>query len=172
MKSHILYIIIDVFLILELVCVIKVWIDADACPQIIKQIIYRAVARTKMNLVLVANRMFHYPKAPNIKFVQVGQGFDIADHYIVEQVATNDLVITADIPLAAAVIEKKAYALNPRGEFYDRENIKQKLAVRNLMADLRDRKEISGGPSAFGAREQQAFANALDRFLTKHKSEK
>jgi uncharacterized protein len=150
--------------------VIKIWIDADACPQIIKQIVYRAAARTKIDLVLVANMMFHYPKAPNIKFVLVGKGFDVADHYIIEQVAVNDLVITADIPLASGVIEKGAYALNPRGEFYDRENIKQKLAVRNLMTDLRERKEISGGPSAFGSREQQAFANALDRFLTKHKT--
>lgn len=148
----------------------KIWIDADACPQIIKQILYRAAVRTKIELVLVANMIFNYPKAPNIKFILVGKGFDVADNYIVQGVMPNDLVITADIPLAAGVIEKGAYALNPRGKFYDRENIKQNLAVRNLMTDLRDRGEISGGPSAFGAREQQAFANALDRFLAKQKN--
>lgn len=147
---------------------IKLYIDADACPQIIKTIVYRAATRTKIELILVANSPFNFPKAPNIKFVLVGKGFDVADNYIVQQVNAGDLVITADIPLAAGVIEKGAYALNPRGEFYDAENIKHKLAVRNLMTDLRSLGEISGGPSPFGQREQQDFANALDRFLTRN----
>jgi uncharacterized protein YaiI (UPF0178 family) len=146
---------------------VKLYIDADACPQVIKTIVYRAAARTKRELILVANSPFNFPKAPNIKFVLVGKGFDVADNYIVQQVEAGDLVITADIPLAAGVIEKGGYALNPRGEFYDPENIKHKLAVRNLMTDLRSIGEISGGPRPFGQREQQDFANALDRFLAK-----
>lgn len=169
MKFHILYREAKNVKLFKLVLLMKIWVDADACPQIIKQILYRAADRTKTKVVLVANMMFAYPKAPHIQFVLVEKGFDVADRYIAQGVVMNDLVITADIPLAAAVIEKSAYALNPRGEFYDRENIKQKLAVRNLMTDLRDRGEISGGPRAFGPREQQAFANALDRFLTKHR---
>ena len=147
----------------------KIYLDADVCPQIIKTIVYRAATRTKIELILVANSPFNFPKAPNIKFVLVGKGFDVADNYIVQQVNAGDLVITADIPLAAGVIENGAYALNPRGEFYDAENIKHKLAVRNLMTDLRNIGEISGGPNPFGQREQQDFANALDRFLTKHR---
>lgn len=143
--------------------------DADACPSVIKNIIYRAAARTKLSLILVANSAFNFPKASNVRFVLVGKGFDVADNYIVQEVNLGDLVITGDIPLAAGVIEKGGYALNPRGEFYDLENIKHKLAVRNLMTDLRDIGQISGGPSPFGQREQQAFANALDRFLAKHR---
>ena len=145
----------------------KIYIDADACPQVIKNIVYRAAARTKVELILVANAYFQYPKANNIKFVQVGKGFDVADSYIVQQVQLNDIVITADVPLAALVIDKGACALNPRGEFYDKESIKQKLAIRNLMTELRESGQISSRTAPFDQRAQQAFANALDKYLTK-----
>ncbi len=113
----------------------------------------------------MANQFISAPPSLFIKTVQVSKGFDVADNYIVQQCQPNDLVITADIPLAAEVVAKQAYALNPRGELYTKENIKEHLAMRDFMTSLRDTGQASGGPSAFGQRDKQAFANALDRFL-------
>lgn len=145
---------------------LQIWIDADACPNVIKDILYRTAERRQLPLILVANRMIATPPSSFIKAVQVANGFDVADSYIVQQCNSNDLVITADIPLAAEVVAKYAYALNPRGEFYTQENINGHLAMRDFMSGLRDTGQISGGdPSAFGQRDKQAFANALDRFL-------
>jgi len=144
---------------------LQIWIDADACPNVIKEILFRAAERKAVPLLLVANRIIAIPPSPFIKSIQVANGFDVADNYIVQHCQDNDLVITADIPLAAEVVAKNAFALNPRGELYTKENIKEHLAMRNFMTDLRDTGQISGGPSAFGQREKQSFANALDRFL-------
>jgi uncharacterized protein len=148
---------------------LTIWIDADACPNVIKDILFRAADRRQLSLILVANRFIATPPSPFIKAVQVAGGFDVADNYIVQQCQANDLVITADIPLAAEVVAKHAYALNPRGELYNKENIKEHLAMRDFMTGLRDTGQVSGGgPSAFGQRDKQAFANALDRFLAIH----
>ena len=146
----------------------KIIVDADACPHIVKETLYRAAKRLQVPLWLVANQPLTIPRAPNIKFILVGSGFDVADNYIVENVEPGDLVISADIPLVAQVIEKEGFALNPRGEFYTDENVRQKLATRNLMHELRSIGRIMGGPPPPGQKEQQAFANALDRFLAKH----
>ncbi|MDD5462900.1 MAG: YaiI/YqxD family protein [Methylococcales bacterium] len=146
----------------------KIWIDADACPNIIKDILFRAAERRQLPLILVANRLMATPPSQFIQAVQVGGGFDVADCYIVQQCQANDLVITADIPLAAEVVAKQAFALNPRGELYTHENIREHLAMRNFMTELRDIGQASGGPSALGQRDKQAFANALDRFLAAH----
>ncbi len=142
-----------------------IWVDADACPNVIKDILYRAAQRAERSLTLVANQALRTPASPYIKTVQVSAGFDVADNYIVQQVAEGDLVITADIPLAAAVIERGADALNPRGEHYTPDNIQQRLAMRNFMAEMRDIGEVSGGPPAISKSDRQAFANVLDRML-------
>ena len=147
---------------------LKIWIDADACPNVIKDILFRTAKRRQLPLVLVANRLIAAPPSPFIKAVRVAGGFDVADSYIVQQCQANDLVITADIPLAAEVVAKQAFALNPRGELYTHENIKEHLAMRDFMTELRDTGQASGGPSALGHRDKQAFANALDRFLAAH----
>jgi uncharacterized protein YaiI (UPF0178 family) len=147
---------------------LTIWIDADACPNIIKDILFRAAERRQLPLVLVANKMIATPPLPFIKAVQVAKGFDVADNYIVQQCQANDLVITADIPLAAEVVAKQAYALNPRGELYTKENIKEHLAMRDFMTGLRDTGQVVGGGTALGQRDKQAFANALDRFLAAH----
>ena len=147
---------------------LKIWIDADACPNVIKDILFRAAERRKLPLILVADRLIATPPSQLIKAVQVAGGFDAADSYIVQQCQANDLVITADIPLAAEVVAKQAFTLNPRGELYTPENIKEHLAMRDFMTDLRDTGQASGGPSSFGQRDKQAFANALDRFLAAH----
>jgi uncharacterized protein len=147
---------------------LQIWIDADACPNVIKDILFRAAERRQLSLVLVANRIIATPPSVFIKVVQVANGFDVADNYIVQQCQTHDLVITADIPLAAEVVAKHAFALNPRGELYTKENIKEHLAMRDFMTVLRDTGQVSGGPSAFAQKDKQAFANALDRFLAAH----
>ncbi|MFZ2168930.1 MAG: YaiI/YqxD family protein [Methylococcaceae bacterium] len=147
---------------------LQIWIDADACPNVIKDILFRAAERRQLPLILVANQFIAAPSSSFIKAVRVAGGFDVADSYIVQQCQANDLVITADIPLAAEVVAKQAYALNPRGELYTQENIKEHLAMRDFMTGLRDTGQVSGGPSAFGQRDKQAFANALDRFLAAH----
>ena len=144
------------------------WIDADACPGVIKEIIFRAAERLQLPTTLVANQMLRTPPSRFIKAVQVPKGFDVADNYIVEQVAAGDLVVTGDIPLAALVIAKQAHALNPRGEMYTTANIAERLAMRNFMADLRDSGVETGGPNAFSQADRQAFGNALDRFLARH----
>ena len=144
-----------------------IWVDADACPGVIKEILYRAAQRTGLPLTLVANQWLKTPPHPNIKSVQVPKGFDIADNAIAERLAAGDLVITADIPLAAAAIDKGALALNPRGELYSRENIRQALDMRNFMDSLRSAGVDTGGPPAFSQADRQAFANQLDRLLAK-----
>lgn len=146
----------------------KIYVDADACPNMVKEIIFRAAQKRKIETILVANQPISVPRSRLIKLIQVPGGFDVADAKIVELVSVDDLVITADIPLAAQVIDKKAHALNPRGELYTTENIKERLAVRNLMDGLRGAGQITGGPPPLGKTDQQSFANALDRFLTKY----
>ncbi len=144
-----------------------IWVDADACPGVIKEILFRAAQRTGLPLTLVANQWLKTPPYPSIRAVQVPKGFDVADNYIAEQAVAGDLVITADIPLAAAAIEKGALALNPRGELYSRENIRQALDLRNFMDSLRSSGVDTGGPPAFSQADRQAFANQLDRLLAK-----
>jgi len=146
-----------------------IWIDADACPRVIKEILYRASKRTGVRLTLVANQPLQVPQSRDIRTVQVGAGFDVADNYIVEQLAPGDLVVTADIPLASDAIDKGAFALNPRGELYTTENIRQRLNMRDFMDTLRSSGIDTGGPSTFGQAERQAFANQLDRLLARRK---
>ena len=144
-----------------------IWVDADACPNLIKEILFRAAERVEVPLTLVANQYLRTPPSKLIRAIQVPAGFDVADNHIVQQVQEGDLVITADIPLAAEVVEKKALALNPRGELYTRENIQQRLTMRNFMDELRSSGVDTGGPSAITAQIRQAFANQLDRILAK-----
>ncbi|MBK7415526.1 MAG: YaiI/YqxD family protein [Dechloromonas sp.] len=144
-----------------------IWVDADACPVVIKEILYRVAERTKLPLTLVANQWLKTPPYPSIRAIQVPKGFDVADNYIVDQAVAGDLVITADIPLAAGAIDKGALALNPRGELYTRENIKQTLDMRNFMETLRNSGVETGGPPAFNQADRQNFANQLDRLLAK-----
>ncbi|ALP54417.1 hypothetical protein Tel_15390 [Candidatus Tenderia electrophaga] len=144
-----------------------IWVDADACPAVIKEILYRAAERVHIPLTLVANQPLRTPPSRYIKTVQVSPGFDVADNLIVKRVVAGDLVITADIPLAAEVIEKGGHALNPRGEFYSRENIRERLAMRDFMETLRSSGVQTGGPNALHQRDRQSFANQLDRFLAR-----
>jgi uncharacterized protein YaiI (UPF0178 family) len=145
----------------------QIWVDADACPNVIKDILFRAATRARVSLTLVANQLLRTPPSPYIKAIQVPSGFDVADSKIVQQLQPGDLVITADIPLAALVIEKGGHALNPRGEFYTTENIRERLAMRNFMDELRNTGVNTGGPAVLSLTDRQAFANQLDRFLTK-----
>jgi uncharacterized protein len=145
----------------------KIWVDADACPNVIKEILFRAAERRQIDLILVANQAMRLPPSPFIRFLQVPAGLDVADKRIVELLGAGDLVITADIPLAAAVIEKQALALNPRGELYTRENIRERLSVRNFMDDLRNGGVNTGGPPVLTNKDKQAFANQLDAWLAK-----
>ena len=146
-----------------------IWVDADACPGVIKEILYRVAQRTQVPLTLVANQYLKTPPYPSIRSIQVPKGFDVADNHIVEQAKPGDLVITADIPLAAAVIDKGALALNPRGELYSKENIRQTLDMRNFMDVLRSSGVETGGPPAFSQADRQNFANQLDRLLASHR---
>lgn len=143
-----------------------IWVDADACPKAIKEILYRAAERIRVPLTLVANTLLRPPPSPYIKAMVVPAGFDVADNRIVQELAPGDLVVTADIPLAALVIAKQGHALNPRGEFYSEENIRERLGMRNFMAELRESGIETGGPPALNQKDRQAFANQLDRFLT------
>ena len=145
------------------------WVDADACPVVIKEIIFRAAERKQLPTTLVANQMLRTPPSRFIRAVQVPAGFDVADNYIVEQSQPGDIVITADIPLAAGVIERGAVAINPRGELYSKENIRESLAMRNFMDELRSSGVQTGGPAAFSQADRQAFANQLDRLLASYK---
>ena len=147
----------------------QIWVDADGCPGEIKDLLYRAAKRRKMLVTLVANQPLRTPASPFINSVRVGEGTNVADRYIVGVVAPGDLVITADIPLAGDVVAKGGQALDPRGELYTEANVGQRLASRNLLDGLRGEGLIVGGPANFGARERQAFANQLDRWLTKAK---
>ena len=145
----------------------QIWVDADACPVVIRDILFRAAERTGVLMTLVANKPLRLPVAQNIQFLQVPPGFDAADKRIVELMSAGDLVITADVPLAAAAIEKGGVALNPRGELYTSENVRERLSVRNFLDELRGSGVNTGGPAALGQRERQSFANQLDRLLAK-----
>lgn len=145
----------------------KIWVDADACPGVIKDILFRAATRTGLLLTLVANQPVRVPRSPNISTVQVSAGFDVADNEIVKRLEAGDLVITADIPLAAEAVEKGAYALNPRGELYTSDNIRARLNMRDFMDTLRSSGVDTGGPPAHNQRDRQAFANQLDALLAR-----
>jgi len=148
----------------------KIWVDADACPAVIKDILFRASRRTSVPVTLVANQPLRTPPSKLIDSIQVRAGFDAADNEITRRLAPGDLVITADIPLAAEVIEKGGQALNPRGELYTTDTIRERLAMRDLMDTLRSSGVDTGGPAALGPRDRQAFANSLDRLLTRYRS--
>ncbi|MCO4811265.1 MAG: YaiI/YqxD family protein [Gammaproteobacteria bacterium] len=146
----------------------KIWVDADACPGVVKDILFRAADRTGVQLTLVANQALSTPSSANINTVQVPRGFDVADDEIVKRLEAGDLVITGDIPLAAEVIEKGGHALSPRGEMHTTENIRSRLNMRDFLDTMRSSGvEMGGGPAAFSQRDKQTFANELDRFLTK-----
>ncbi len=143
------------------------WIDADACPKVIKEIVFKISFRLKINVFLVANSYMAIPQAPNIKLIKVEKGADVADFYIVEHLNKNDLVITADIPLAALIVEKGATAINPRGELYTEENVRERLSVRDFMQNLRDSGMDTGGPAPFGPKDKVLFENSINRILSK-----
>ena len=147
----------------------KIWVDADACPVVIKEILFKAAERNRIVTTLVANRAMRTPPSPYIKSLQVAAGFDVADNEIVKRVKSGDLVITSDIPLAAEVIDKEGYALNPRGELYSASDIKAKLTMRDFMDTLRASGVQTGGPPAFSQAERKAFADQLDKLLTRYK---
>jgi uncharacterized protein YaiI (UPF0178 family) len=145
----------------------KIWVDADACPAVIKEILYRAADRAQVPLTLIANQMLRVPTSPWIRALQVPSGFDVADQRIVQEVAAGDLVITADVPLAALVIAKGACVLDPRGDLLDTSNIEERLTMRNFMDGLRSGGVDTGGPAAFSAADRQAFGNRLDGLLAR-----
>jgi len=147
----------------------KIWIDADACPKAIKELLYRLADKRQILLTLVANRSLNHPVSRWISAIQVGAGADVADQEIVRLLEPGELVVTADIPLAADTIAKGGYALDPRGIFFSAENIQERLSVRNFMDDLRSNGVETGGPPAYGAKDKQKFANELDRFLARNK---
>lgn len=143
-----------------------IWVDADACPKVVKDILFRAAERVRVPLVLVANHPIAVPRSPHVRSVQVSGGFDVADNHIVQRMEAGDLVVTADIPLAAEVIAKGGHALNPRGELYTTENIRQRLNMRDFMEQMRSSGLVTGGPAVLNQRDRKAFADALDRLLT------
>lgn len=145
----------------------RIWVDADACPRVIKEILFRAAERTRVPVTLVANQPVPVPRSRYIRSVQVGSGFDVADNHIVQQAREGDLVVTADIPLASEAIEKGCLALNPRGDLYTTENIRQRLNMRDFMDTLRGSGIDTGGPAAFSQADRMAFANQLDRLLAR-----
>lgn len=146
-----------------------VWVDADACPAQIKEILFRAAERVQVQTVLVANHALRVPKSRFIQARQVESGFDVADARIVATLTAGDLVITADVPLAAQVVAAKAFALNPRGTLYTPDNVQDHLARRNFMDALRSSGEATRGPAPLNKTDIQAFANELDRFLTRYR---
>ncbi len=146
----------------------QIWVDADACPNVIQEILFRAAERVQTSLILVANKTLRTPVSRYISSIRVGAGLDVADNAIVKGMESGDLVITADIPLASEVIGKGGHALNPRGEFYSKENIEERLTMRNFMDELRGSGVNTGGPATLNQKDRQAFANQLDRFLAKH----
>jgi hypothetical protein len=148
----------------------KIWVDADACPVVIKDILFRAAQRTGIPLTLVANQPVSVPKSPLIKFIRVASGFDVADNEIVKRLNAGDLVITGDIPLAAEVIEKGGMALNPRGELYSPDTIKDRLTMRDFMDTLRASGIDTGGPPTLNQGDRKAFADQLDKILTRYAS--
>ena len=147
----------------------QIWVDADACPNVIKEILFRAAERLQIPLILVANKTLRTPPSRYISSILVGAGLDVADNAIIKEMESGDLVITADIPLASEVIAKDGHALNPRGEFYSKENIEERLTMRNFMDELRDAGVNTGGPASLNQKDRQTFANQLDRFLARHR---
>ena len=146
----------------------QIWVDADACPVVIKEILYRAAERKQVPLILVANKSLSVPRSPWISCKQVSHGFDVADDYIAEQVQPGDIVITGDIPLAAEVLDKGGHAINPRGERYNQDSIRQILGMRDFMDTMRSSGvQISGGPPPLNQTDRRNFANELDRLLEK-----
>lgn len=145
----------------------RIWVDADACPLVIKEILYRAAERRRLSMTLVANKPLRTPRSKFVRAIQVARGFDVADAEIIGRIEAGDLVITADIPLAAAVIERGGHALNPRGEFYTPDNIREHLAMRDLLEKLRESGVQTGGPAALDQTDRKRFADALDRFLAR-----
>jgi len=143
----------------------QIWVDADACPAVIKEILFRAAERLELPLTLVANRLLHVPPSRYIRAVQVARGLDIADDEIARRLAPGDLVVTADIPLAAAVIERGGHAINPRGELYTPDNIRERLALRDFLDSMRGAGQQTGGPAPFDLTDRKRFADQLDRFL-------
>ena len=149
----------------------KIWVDADACPIVIKEILFRAAQRTEVAVTLVANQAVRIPASRYIKMIQVASGFDVADNEIVKRLSPGDLVITSDIPLAAEVIEKGGSALNPRGELYSADNIKNRLTMRDFMDTLRSSGIDTGGPPTLSQSDRKSFANQLDKILNKNSRE-
>ena len=147
----------------------QIWVDADACPKVIKEVLFKAAERAEIPLILVANQVMNAPRSKFIKSIRVAPGFDIANNEIVKRLSPGDLVITADITLAAEAVDKGAYALNPRGEFYTAENVKTRLNMRDFMDTLRASGIDTGGPAALSLAERRMFANELDRFISRHK---
>ena len=143
----------------------RIWVDADACPRVVKDILYRAAEKRGVGLVLVANSRFAVPKSERIEFLQVGSGYDKADEAIIHLAGNGDLVVTTDIPLAAGVIEKGGTGLSPRGEVFTSENIRGRLTMRDFMDELRGSGVMTGGPSALRPKDRQEFSNQLDRLL-------
>jgi hypothetical protein len=145
----------------------QIWVDADACPNVVKEILFRAADRRRIALTLVANQTVTVPRSPHIRAVRVAAGFDVADSQIVRDLSPGDLVITADIPLAAAVLERGGHALNPRGERYTADSIRDRLVMRDFMETLRSSGVMTGGPPPLSQADRKAFADALDRFLAR-----
>ncbi len=145
----------------------KIWIDADACPGPVKEIVYRASERRQIAVCQVANQMQKLPRNPLISQVQVAKTPDAADHYIIQEAEASDLVITADVPLAAELVAKKVFVINPRGEAYTEANVRERLNMRDMMDELRGAGLVTGGPSSYNDKDKQAFANSLDRWLQK-----
>jgi len=150
----------------------RIWVDADACPMVIKEILFRAAERTRSKLTLVANQPIPVPPSAFISFIQVPSGFDVADNEIVKRLVAGDLVVTADIPLAAEVIENGGYALNPRGELYSADNIRSRLNMRDFMETLRASGINTGGPPPLSQSDRKSFADNLDRLLSRHAEKK
>ena len=145
----------------------QIWVDADACPRVIKDILLRAAERKRCQVIFVANQHLQMPSSPFVRAVKVGSGFDVADNHIALHVIAGDLVVTADIPLAAAVIAKGALALDPRGELYSQDNIRERLAMSDFMEEMRSSGQVSGGPAAMNQSDRRAFAGQLDKILVK-----
>jgi uncharacterized protein len=143
----------------------RIWIDADACPRDVKELVFRAGERLQIPVVVVANKAMFVPPSLVISMVQVAGGPDVADDHIVGTSLAGDLAITADVPLAARLVDKAVTVLNPRGEEYDTENIGERLSVRDFLTEARDNGIMTGGPKAYGPKDKQRFANALDRAL-------
>ena len=148
----------------------RIWVDGDACPVVIKELLFRAAVRVKVLVTVVANEKLRVPVSEFIQTLVVGSGMNVADKQIVELVETGDLVVTADVPLAAHVVQKGGIAINPRGELYTAENIGERITMRNLMDELRGNDLVTGGPAPFGTKDKQAFANQLDRLLAKRRA--